>query len=117
MKFKTGTFKVCSLLKTFLNHRFSFCSLGDFDFIVRRTPVPDKQGKLHTVAFVEPVKFRDGPPRPNDVRYGLLPGDQLLRINGTSVGVLSRNDITTLMEVFFFFFSFRNLLWCLMAWY
>ncbi|VDK63119.1 unnamed protein product [Onchocerca ochengi] len=71
---------------------------GDFDFIVRRTQIPDKQGKLHAVAFVEPVKFRDGPPRPNDIRYGLLPGDQLLRINGTSIDVLSRNDLSTLME-------------------
>ncbi|KAM3725289.1 Unconventional myosin-XVIIIa [Dirofilaria immitis] len=71
---------------------------GDFDFIVRRTQIPDKQGKLHAVAFVEPIKFRDGPPRPNDIRYGLLPGDQLLRINGTSIDVLSRNDLSTLME-------------------
>ncbi|VDK82668.1 unnamed protein product [Litomosoides sigmodontis] len=71
---------------------------GEFDFIVRRTQIPDKQGKLHAVAFVEPVKFQDGPPRPNDIRYGLLPGDQLLRINGTSIDVLSRNDLSTLME-------------------
>ncbi|EJW86928.1 hypothetical protein WUBG_02162 [Wuchereria bancrofti] len=71
---------------------------GDFDFVVRRTQIPDKQGKLHAVAFVEPVTFRDGPPRPNDIRYGLLPGDQLLRINGTSIDVLSRNDLSTLME-------------------
>ncbi|VBB30228.1 unnamed protein product [Acanthocheilonema viteae] len=71
---------------------------GDFDFIIRRTQIPDKQGKLHAVAFVEPVKFRDGPPLPNDIRYGLLPGDQLLRINGTSIDVLSRNDLSTLME-------------------
>ncbi|MCP9265503.1 hypothetical protein DINM_020823 [Dirofilaria immitis] len=73
-------------------------NVGDFDFIVRRTQIPDKQGKLHAVAFVEPIKFRDGPPRPNDIRYGLLPGDQLLRINGTSIDVLSRNDLSTLME-------------------
>uniref|UniRef100_A0A915PS61 Myosin motor domain-containing protein n=1 Tax=Setaria digitata TaxID=48799 RepID=A0A915PS61_9BILA len=71
---------------------------GDFGFNVRRTQIPDKQGKLHAVAFVEPVKFRDGPPRPNDIRYGLLPGDQLLRINGTSIDVLSRSDLSKLME-------------------
>lgn len=92
----------------------SFIS-GEFDFIVRRTQIPDKQGKLHAVAFVEPVKFQDGPPRPNDIRYGLLPGDQLLRINGTSIDVLSRNDLSTLMEVFtaiflFLFFMMRYLM-------
>lgn len=56
---------------------------------------------MHAIAFVEPLKSRAGPPRPNDIRYGLLPGDQLLRINGTSIDVLSRSDLSTLLEVAF----------------
>ncbi|VDN02002.1 unnamed protein product [Thelazia callipaeda] len=71
---------------------------GDFGFSIRRTQIPDKLGKLQAVTFVEPAKFRDGPPRPDDILYGLLPGDQLLRINGTSIEVFSRNDLSALLE-------------------
>lgn len=110
-------FILTSLCESLWNYPFFliifFSFSGDFDFIVRRTQIPDKQGKLHAVAFVEPVKFRDGPPRPNDIRYGLLPGDQLLRINGTSIDVLSRNDLSTLMEVFISFLSFFVISCCI----
>ncbi|VDN23814.1 unnamed protein product [Gongylonema pulchrum] len=52
---------------------------------------------MRGVAFLEPVKYRAGPPRPNDIRYGLLPGDQLLRINGTSIDAFDGLNCTKRM--------------------
>ena len=51
------------------------------------------RGELRTVVFVEPTKITSGPPRPDDVKNNLLPGDELLEIGGRPVAQMSREEL------------------------
>lgn len=72
---------------------------GDFGFNVRRTQFPDFRGRLRAVVFAEPTEVRCGPPRPSDIRAGLLPGDQLVKMNGRSVESLGREELLAIIQV------------------
>ncbi|VDM43622.1 unnamed protein product [Toxocara canis] len=71
---------------------------GDFGFNVRRTQFPDLRGRLRTVVFAEPAEVRSGPPRPNEIRTSLLPGDQLVKVNGRPVESLGREELLALIQ-------------------
>uniref|UniRef100_A0A915BBY9 Uncharacterized protein n=1 Tax=Parascaris univalens TaxID=6257 RepID=A0A915BBY9_PARUN len=71
---------------------------GDFGFNVRRTQFPDFRGRLRAVVFAEPTEVRCGPPRPSDIRTGLLPGDQLVKMNGRSVESLGREELLAIIQ-------------------
>uniref|UniRef100_F1KQF8 Myosin-XVIIIa n=1 Tax=Ascaris suum TaxID=6253 RepID=F1KQF8_ASCSU len=71
---------------------------GDFGFNVRRTQFPDFRGRLRAVVFAEPTEVRCGPPRPSDIRAGLLPGDQLVKMNGRSVESLGREELLAIIQ-------------------
>ncbi|WKY03227.1 hypothetical protein Q1695_004738 [Nippostrongylus brasiliensis] len=67
---------------------------GDFGFSIRRVQFPSsRRGGLKTVVFAEPSEVRTGPPRPDDVKNGLLPGDQLIKIDGKNVDSMSRDEL------------------------
>ncbi|VDL76832.1 unnamed protein product [Nippostrongylus brasiliensis] len=67
---------------------------GDFGFSIRRVQFPSsRRGGLKTVVFAEPSEVRTGPPRPDDVKNGLLPGDQLIKIDGKNVDSMSREEL------------------------
>ncbi|CAD6190812.1 unnamed protein product [Caenorhabditis auriculariae] len=67
---------------------------GDFGFSIRRVQFPyGNRGAMRTVVFAEPSDYRSGPPRPDDLRNGLLPGDQLLEIDGQRVDKMSRDEL------------------------
>ncbi|XGW27597.1 hypothetical protein V3C99_007865 [Haemonchus contortus] len=67
---------------------------GDFGFSVRRVQFPsNRHGGLRTVVFAEPSNMRTGPPRPDDLKNGLLPGDQLIKVDGKSVSAMSRDEL------------------------
>ncbi|KHJ86021.1 PDZ/DHR/GLGF domain protein [Oesophagostomum dentatum] len=67
---------------------------GDFGFSIRRVQFPSsRRGGLRTVVFAEPSDVRSGPPRPDDLKNGLLPGDQLVKIDGRSVDSMSREEL------------------------
>lgn len=71
---------------------------GDFGFNVRRTQFPDLRGQLCAIVFAEPTEVRHGPPRPNEIRNSLLPGDQLLMVNGRSVDSIGREELLALIQ-------------------
>lgn len=62
--------------------------LGDFGFTIRRATFGNS-----TVVFAEPVEKIAGPPRPSDLLNGLLPGDQLLEIDGRPVSGMQRDEL------------------------
>jgi myosin-18 len=64
------------------------CVSGDFGFTIRRAPYGNS-----TVVFAEPIEQRSGPPRPSDLLNGLLPGDQLLEVDGRPVAQLHRDQL------------------------
>ncbi|KAL6739531.1 hypothetical protein Aduo_012973 [Ancylostoma duodenale] len=67
---------------------------GDFGFSIRRVQFPStRRGGLRTVVFAEPSDVRAGPPRPDDLKNGLLPGDQLVKIDGRNVDAMSREEL------------------------
>ncbi|KAK5969195.1 Myosin-XVIIIa, partial [Trichostrongylus colubriformis] len=67
---------------------------GDYGFSIRRVQFPsNRHGGLRTVVFAEPSNLRTGPPRPDDVKNGLLPGDQLIKVDGKSVDAMSRDEL------------------------
>uniref|UniRef100_A0A1I7XSV6 PDZ domain-containing protein n=1 Tax=Heterorhabditis bacteriophora TaxID=37862 RepID=A0A1I7XSV6_HETBA len=67
---------------------------GDFGFSIRRVQFPSGQrGELQTVVFAEPTEIRSGPPRPDDIRSGLMPGDQLVEVEGRRVEFMSREEL------------------------
>lgn len=45
------------------------------------------------MVFVEPTNTKSGPPRPDDVKNNLLPGDELLEIGGRPVAQMSREEL------------------------
>ncbi|GMT37631.1 hypothetical protein PFISCL1PPCAC_28928 [Pristionchus fissidentatus] len=65
---------------------------GDFGFSIRRVQYPTASGDLRTVVFAEPTEAKIGPPRPDDVA-GLLPGDELVEVQGERVARLSRDEL------------------------
>ncbi|RCN24812.1 hypothetical protein ANCCAN_29485, partial [Ancylostoma caninum] len=66
----------------------------DFGFSIRRVQFPSsRRGGLRTVVFAEPSDVRAGPPRPDDLKNGLLPGDQLIKVDGRSVDAMSREEL------------------------
>lgn len=85
---------------------------------MRRTQYPDKRGRLRAVVFVEPTEVRYGPPRPNEIRSSLLPGDQLIMVNGRPVESMGREELLRLIQVIVvfsilflnFFFIFKCLI-------
>ncbi|CAJ0928533.1 unnamed protein product, partial [Mesorhabditis belari] len=70
---------------------------GDFGFLIRRAQYP-QHGVLKTVVFVEPAEIKPGPPRPDDIKNSLLPGDQLVEINGRGVDSLSRDELNEMIR-------------------
>ena len=76
---------------------------GGFGFNVRRAQFPDIRGHLRVVVFAEPTEVRYGPPRPSEIRTSLLPGDQLIMVNGRSVESIGREELLSLIQVFFDF--------------
>ncbi|CAI4224349.1 unnamed protein product [Auanema sp. JU1783] len=73
---------------------------GDFGFTIRRVQFPvGTKGELRTVVFAEPTEIHAGPPRPDDIKNGLLPGDQLLEIDGRRVDSLSREELHELVRL------------------
>lgn len=71
---------------------------GDFGFNVRRTQYPDMRGHWRAVVFAEPTEVRQGPPRPSEIRNALLPGDQLLMVNGRAVDSIGREELLALIQ-------------------
>ncbi|GMS97116.1 hypothetical protein PENTCL1PPCAC_19291, partial [Pristionchus entomophagus] len=65
---------------------------GDFGFSIRRVQHATAAGDLRTVVFAEPTEAKIGPPRPDDVA-GLLPGDELVEVQGERVSQLSRDEL------------------------
>ncbi|GMR50128.1 hypothetical protein PMAYCL1PPCAC_20323, partial [Pristionchus mayeri] len=65
---------------------------GDFGFSIRRVQHATASGDLRTVVFAEPNEAKIGPPRPDDVA-GLLPGDELVEVQGSRVSQLSRDEL------------------------
>ncbi|KAK6750549.1 hypothetical protein RB195_002490 [Necator americanus] len=67
---------------------------GDFGFSIRRVQFPSsRRSGLRTIVFAEPSDVRAGPPRPDDLKNGLLPGDQLIKIDGRNVDAMSREEL------------------------
>lgn len=54
--------------------------------------------QLSSVVFAEPAEQLNGPPRPSDLLNGLLPGDQLLEVEGQSVERLKREQLLQLVQ-------------------
>lgn len=50
------------------------------------------------IIFAEPAEQLNGPPRPSDLLNGLLPGDQLLAVNGINVNTLKREELLKLIK-------------------
>ncbi len=50
------------------------------------------------MVFAEPSHIRMGPPRPGELLTGLLPGDQLLMVNGRSVGEMTREELLAVIQ-------------------
>uniref|UniRef100_A0A914C202 Myosin XVIIIA n=1 Tax=Acrobeloides nanus TaxID=290746 RepID=A0A914C202_9BILA len=72
---------------------------GDFGFHIRRAQYPlGGSQELRSIVFAEPNEIRPGPPRPNDLATGLLPGDQLLEVEGVAVQALSREELLKLIQ-------------------
>uniref|UniRef100_A0A1I7S251 Unconventional myosin-XVIIIa n=1 Tax=Bursaphelenchus xylophilus TaxID=6326 RepID=A0A1I7S251_BURXY len=74
---------------------------GDFGFTIRRIqyPITTENGtEISHLVFAEPVDHLNGPPRPSDLLNGLLPGDQLLQVEGRDVNRLKRDELLTLIQ-------------------
>ncbi|CAD5218895.1 unnamed protein product [Bursaphelenchus okinawaensis] len=74
---------------------------GDFGFTIRRIqyPITTENGtEMSHLIFAEPVDHLNGPPRPGDLLNGLLPGDQLLEVEGYDVNKLKRDDLLKLIQ-------------------
>lgn len=72
---------------------------GDFGFHIRRAQhTLDVSQELRSIVFAEPNEIRSGPPRPSDLYTDLLPGDQLLEVEGISVNTLSREELSKLIQ-------------------
>lgn len=93
-------------------------TLGDFGFNIRRTQIPVANGKMKVAIFAEPTKLRCGPPRPSEIRTTLLPGDQLIMVNGCIVDNLGRDELIALIQVlisnlviFIYLLEFKKILY------
>uniref|UniRef100_A0A7E4ZSW7 Myosin-XVIIIa n=1 Tax=Panagrellus redivivus TaxID=6233 RepID=A0A7E4ZSW7_PANRE len=64
---------------------------GDFGFRIRRAN-QNGDGSAMRV-FADPTVIRSGPPRPSDIVNGMLPGDELVEVNGYAVATMSREDL------------------------
>ncbi|KAH7731033.1 Myosin head [Aphelenchoides avenae] len=72
---------------------------GDFGFTIRRAQYPlPGSSQLRTVVFAEPADVLPGPPRPSDLVSCLLPGDQLLQVEGEDVETLSREELQKVIQ-------------------
>uniref|UniRef100_A0A915E5W6 Uncharacterized protein n=1 Tax=Ditylenchus dipsaci TaxID=166011 RepID=A0A915E5W6_9BILA len=70
---------------------------GDFGFNIRRVQYPlsnnnSQHGVSSAIVFAEPNQIKSGPPRPSDLA-SILPGDQLLEINGKSIHSMTRDEL------------------------
>ncbi|VDM55286.1 unnamed protein product [Angiostrongylus costaricensis] len=78
-------------IRTLVLHK---CVTGDFGFSIRRVQFSsNKLGGVRTVVFAEPSEVWAGPPRPDDLKNRLLPGDQLIKIDGRNVDTMSREEL------------------------
>ncbi|MFH4978097.1 hypothetical protein AB6A40_004806 [Gnathostoma spinigerum] len=71
---------------------------GDFGFRFRRTQYLVGNGEIRTVVLAEPLEMKCGPPRPNDIVSGLLPGDQLLAINNVPIDKVGREELPSIIQ-------------------